>query len=194
MKRIIVITFDPEANVWDGLSKLIDLDSNVEVLLPVTAHGKFIDSALLAIREAAVPFRIYLSADETLGGLHELGAELITICDNPIKTVLNQIAPDDILAMVWDESIEAHLTLHSLEDFGLDAWNISNGLEVIEIDYEEDSTEDLFEAMQNSMSIFVEDLANYVVSSVLDVITETVMDRIKEEEGDDDMGIFEDDE
>jgi hypothetical protein len=192
LKKIAVITFDPEANVWDGLSKLIDLDSDVEVLIPVTSHGKFVDSALLAIREAAVPFRIYLSVEETIGSLHEIGAELVTICEDPIKAILNQITPDDILAMVWDDSTRAHLTLHSLEDFGIDAWDISNGLDVIEVDYEEESTEDLFEMMQNSMSVFVEDLANYMISSVLDVITESVMERIQEDDGKKDIDIFED--
>ena len=189
MKKIAVITFDPEANVWDGLSKLIDLDSDVEVLIPVTAHGKFVDSALLAIREASVPFRIFLSVEETLGSLHELGAEFVTICEDPIKSIINQITPDDILAMVWDDSTRAHLTLHSLEDYGVDAWNIADGLDVIEIDYSEETTEDLFETMQNSMAIFVEDLANYMISNVLDVITDAVMERMQEEN---EMNILED--
>ena len=103
------------------------------------------------------------------------------------------ITPDDILAMAWDDSDEAHMTLHSLEDFGLEMWNIKGTLNPIEMDYTEDTTEELFDAMQESLVGFIDVFAAYIASSVLDTLMDTITERLEQELGTKDINPFGDD-
>jgi hypothetical protein len=103
------------------------------------------------------------------------------------------ITPDDILAMAWDDSDEAHMVIHSLEDFGLEMWNIKGTLNAIEMDYTEDTTEELFDAMQESLTSFIEVFSAYIASSVLDTLMDTITARLEEELGSKDINPFGDD-
>ena len=115
------------------------------------------------------------------------------LCSNPIQEITNQLRPEDVLAIVWDDSPEAHLVIHSLEDFALETWNIEDGLEPIEIDYNDDAdTEDLYDQMSAQMHLFVDSLAAYLVSAVVDALTESLAQRIAEDEGKKDISPFED--
>jgi len=90
------------------------------------------------------------------------------------------VHPYDVLALVWDDSTDAHITLHTLEDFGLESWDISNGLDIIEIDDSDETADELFEAVQDSMAAFVDNLSAYVVTTVLDALTQSVNNHIDE--------------
>ena len=163
-----------------------------EVLIPVITRGIFTETAINAVKEQGIDFKIYLDVETTVDGLEE-DSDQIIICVNPIKELLNLITPDDILAMAWDDSDEAHMTLHSLEDFGLEMWNIKGTLNPIEMDYTEDTTEELFDAMQESLSGFIDVFAAYIASSVLDTLMDTITARLEQELGTKDINPFGDD-
>jgi len=191
MQRVAVISFDEHADVTEGLEQLLEKYDEVHVLLAVANNNNFVKSALKAMLSYDVSFTLYVSETE---GIEHIPHENITICSNPINEVMRQIEPHDILAMVWDDSLEAHAILHSLEDYGLEMWDITDGLDPIEIDYSEESeTEELFDAMTSTLNLFAESLAAYVTSAVLDVLTDTIRDRLAEEGDMKDISPFDDD-
>jgi len=192
MKRMILLTFDPSADVYYPLVELLGKQDVSEVLIPVITRGVFTETAINAVKEQGVDFKIYLDVETTIDGLEEESDQII-ICTNPIKELLNLITPDDILAIAWDDSDEAHMVIHSLEDFGLEMWNIKGTLNPIEMDYTEDTTEELFDAMQESLTSFIEVFSAYIASSVLDTLMDTITARLEEELGSKDINPFGDD-
>ena len=192
MKRVILLTFDPSADVYYPLVELLGKEDVSEVLIPVITRGVFTETAINAVKEQGIDFKIYLDVETTMDGLED-DSDLITVCVNPIKELLNLITPDDILAMAWDDSDEAHMTLHSLEDFGLEMWNIKGTLNPIEMDYTEDTTEELFEAVQESLTSFVEVFSAYIASTVLDTLMDTITQRLEQELDSKDINPFGDD-
>ena len=189
MKRMILLTFDPSADVYYPLVELLGKEDVSEVLIPVITRGIFTETAINAVKEQGTDFKIYLDVETTMDGLEE-ESEQITICSNPIKELLNLITPDDILAIAWDDSDEAHMTIHALEDFGLEMWNINGTLNPIEMDYTEDTTEDLYDVMQDSLLIFIESFSAYMASAVLDTLMDTITARLEEELGSKDINPF----
>jgi hypothetical protein len=191
MKRVAVISFDDNADVTDGLEELLDKYDDIHVMLAVVGNNLFVKSALKAMLSYDVSFTLYVSETE---GIEHIPHESITICSNPVKEIMRHIEPHDVLAMVWDDSLEAHAVLHSLEDFGLEMWDITDGLDVIEIDYDdEDTTDDLYDIMTTTLNLFAESLTAYVTSAVLDVLADTIKNRMEEEDDMKDISPFDDD-
>jgi hypothetical protein len=118
----------------------------------------------------------------------------VTFCANPIKEVIRNVNVGDVLGIVWDDSDEVHTVLHSLEDYGLDTWDITDGLDLIEIDYEDDDfrTEDLHVVMVNSLALFAESITAYVTSAVMDILTDTIRERLEEDRDSKDISPFDD--
>jgi hypothetical protein len=189
---MILLTFDPSADVYYPLVELLGKEDVSEVLIPVITRGVFTETAINAVKEQGVDFKLYVDVETTIDGLED-DSEQITICSNPIKELLNLITPDDILAMAWDDSDEAHMIIHSLEDFGLEMWNIKGTLNAIEMDYTEDTTEELFDAMQESLTSFIEVFSAYIASSVLDTLMDTITERLEQELDTKDINPFGDD-
>lgn len=193
MKRIILLTFDSTADVYGPLTELLNKQEEpLEVFIPVITRGAFTESAMKAVQDKNLPFQIFLDVETTIDGLEEV-AEQVIICANPIKELINRVTPDDILAIAWDDSDEAHMIIHSLEDFALEMWNIKGTLNLIEMDYTEDTTEDLYDLMQEHLSVFIETFAAYISSAVLDTLMDTITDRLEQEIGSKDINPFGDD-
>ena len=191
MQRIAVISFEDNADVTEGLELLLEKYDEVHVMLAVSGNNNFVRTALKAMLSYDITFTLYVSETE---GIEHIPHENITICSNPIKEVMRQIEPHDVLAMVWDDSLESHAVLHSLEDYGLEMWDITDGLDIIEIDYDDDrETEELYDIMTTTLNLFAESLAAYVTSAVLDVLTDTIRERLAEEDDMKDISPFDDD-
>lgn len=189
--QIAVVSFKENIDVYDGLSELIVKHPNAKILLPVLSNNKFVKSALKAILESSSSFQLFFSEE---GAIDEaVKADDITFCVDPNREIMRQVVPNDVLALVWDDSTEAHIALHALEDFGLETWNIADGLDVIEVDYSEETTDEIRDDMYNHLHDFIESLANYITSQVLDVLTEEIAERLKEDETTKDISPFEDD-
>lgn len=182
MNRIVVLPFK-DADVEEGLRRLIALNPGALVVLPVMEDGKdlYRISALKAITDSKAKYHLFFT--EGSEGIDQLvlGAEDITICSSPIKEILREITTQDVLAMAWEDCIEAHLALHAVEDFAIEVWNIADGLDMIEVDFDDDDTDALFEDMQEKLSDFIEAFASYITAGVLDVLTATLKQRIEED-------------
>ena len=189
MKQLAVLSFNTEADVYEGLSKLLVKHPGVSVLLPIVEYGAFAKSAVKAVFESGHKLHFFLSESASIEDIAVV-AEDITHCVDPNREIIRHIQTEDVLGIVWDESAEAHVALHALEDYGLETWNIYDGLEVIEIDYSEETVEDLQDAMMDSLKSFVESMTEYVTMSVLEVLTETIAQRLKEEDEGRDISPF----
>ena len=183
--NIVVISFDPDVDVTAGLQALSVKYPKAKFLIAIEEYGQFAKTAVKAAMELG-NFHLYFSEEASIQ--EPVHKDQITFCNNPIKEMTRQITFEDVLAIVWDESLDVHAVVHSLEDFGIDMWDISDGLDIIELDYDGDeSTDELYEIMTNSLEVFAQSLAAYITSTVLDVLTETIRERMAED--DDTRGI-----
>ena len=190
MKRIIVLPFK-DADVRDGFRRLLQLHPGATVVLPVApALPLFMESSYSIMSESNSNYHLFFTdGDDGIDALI-LKAQDVTMCNNPLKEIIREITSEDVLAMVWDDSIEAHLALHAVEDFAIETWNIEDGLEPIEVDFDDDDTDILYEEMQETLSQFIEAFATYITAGVLDVITKTIEAKLKDDEGKKDINPF----
>lgn len=180
--NIAVISFQ-DLCVDEGMLELINKygkDKELRVLLPVTgSENHFAESIMEVCRDHSVKVTCFIVNAMDIDHIL-LNADDIVITDNPVKEIVRQITTEDTLGIVWDDSPQAHFILHAIEDFGIEVWDITEGLDQIEVEFTE-SQEDVYKAMMDSMAIFVEHMADYIMTSVLDVLAETVAKRIEED-------------
>lgn len=180
--NIAVISFQ-DVCVDEGILKLINKygkDKELRVLLPVTgSENHFAESVMDVCRDHSIKVTCFIVNAMDIDHIL-LNADDIVITDNPVKEIVRQITVEDALGIVWDDSPQAHFILHAIEDFGIEVWDITEGLDQIEVEFTE-SQEDVYKAMMDSMAIFVEHMADYIMTSVLDVLAETVAKRIEED-------------
>jgi hypothetical protein len=190
MKRILVLPFK-DGDVEDGLRRLISLNPQSLVVFPVMAeYPTFVLSTAKALQDTKAKYHLFFTDGDNADAL-ALGAEDITLCSTPLKEILREVTSEDVIALVWEDSLEAHLALHAVEDFAIETWNIENGLEVIEVEFDDDSESDLlFEEMQEALSTFIEAFATYITSGVLDTLSQAVEERLKENMGKKDFNPF----
>jgi hypothetical protein len=191
MKQIALISFDTEVDVSVGLAKLIEKHPDAKVLVPIVESGMFSKSVIKAVFESGLPMHFFMSEEASIEDVAVV-AEDITFCVDPNREVMRHIKPEDILGIVWDDSAEAHIVLHALEDYGLETWSITDGLDTVDIDYDVDELSDIKSEMIESLETFVEKMTEFVTLSVLDVLTETIAARIQEDENNKDIDPFKD--
>lgn len=190
MKKIIVMPFK-DGDVKDGMRRLIQLNKDAVVVFPVMELPQFSTSLIKVLEETGAKYHLFFT--DGSDGIDDLvlKAHDITMCLNPMKEITREITADDILAMVWEDSIEAHLTLHAVEDLAIEAWNIDDGLEPIEVEFDDDDESDmLYEEMQEALSNFIEAFATYISNGVLNTLAKAVEERLKEDMGKKDIDPF----
>jgi len=189
--RIILLSYNNDVDVSEGLSALFNLHPELtEVLIPVIEDGVFAQSAINSAKQMFRKFKIYFAENGILNNFAD--AEDITLCGNPNKEIIRQVQPGDVLALVWDDSHTIHMALHSLEDFGLETWDISNGLEPIEVPYGDDGDDpsEMYEQVVEGMNTFLEKMVSFITASVLDVLSDTIKKRIEEDDDHKDISPF----
>ena len=185
MQRIIVLDFDNN-DVTLGLTELVKTYPKSLLLIPVTVNRTFVETAIQVAIDNDCSYSLYFSDADDLTEKHEKLAQDIVIASNPVKEVIREITPDDILAIAWDDSVEAHMVLHSVEDFGLETWNILGELQPLEIESGDDS-DDLYEDMQEALTHFIDVFAAYIAAGVIETIGKTVESFILEHSNRDDL-------
>lgn len=171
MKRIMVFGFDG-TDVSKGLKELIQKNPGASVFIPVMDNFKFAESAVRTAKEENAKYQIYFSDAGDEVDQMILGADDITVCVNPVKEILREITSEDVVAVVWDDSVEAHLVLHAVEDYGVETWDISDGLDPLTV--ERGDSDDLYEEMQEKMQDFIEIFAAYITAGVLEQLTSSI--------------------
>lgn len=190
MKRIIVMPFK-DGDVNEGMRRLIQLNKDAIVVFPVMELPQFRTSITKVLEETGVKYHLFFTdGSDGIDNL-VLKAHDITMCLNPLKELTREITADDVLAMVWEDSIEAHLVLHAVEDLAIETWNVDDGLEPVEVDFDDDDESDmLYEEMQEAMSNFIEAFATYITNGILNTLSKAVEERLREDMGKKDINPF----
>jgi hypothetical protein len=196
--KIAIISFQ-DIDVTNGIDDLFDKYGVEEttVLLPILKRDKlFTQSVIDACLDHGVKVHCFFTSAEGLD--HILNkADDITVIDNPVKEVLLQLNTGDSLGLVWDDSPQAHFALHTVEDLALDTWDITDGIDVLEIDqddFSDMSNKELHDSMHKHLGMFVDLLASFVASTVMDSLSEAVAAHIEDSENKRDISPFRDDE
>jgi len=181
--NVAIISFE-DICIEEGVEKLIEkYGKDIKVFLPVTGkENHFAESVMDTCKAYDVKVTCFIT--NAVGIDHLLiDSEDIVITDNPVKEIIRQISINDAIGVVWDDSPQAHYILSAVEDFGVDVWDVTDGLDPIEIDYDDMSSDDLYENMALSMMAFVHAMSEFITSAVLDSLSEAVAERIQEAEG-----------
>jgi hypothetical protein len=179
--NIAVVSFE-DVCVDDGVTALLNkYGKEVTVFIPVTGNeNHFAESVIEVCKELDVKTTCFIVNASDIDHIL-VEANDIVVTDNPVKEMIRQITVNDVLGIVWDNSPMAHFLLSAVEDFGIETWDITNGLDKIEIDYTDEPVEIIRERMIESMNVFVEHMADYVMTSVLDVLSDEVAKRLLED-------------
>jgi hypothetical protein len=179
--NIAVISFE-DVCVDDGVMQLIEkYGKEVNVFIPVTGNeNHFAESVMNICKDYDIKTTCFIANASEIDHIL-VDADDIVITDNPVKEMIRQINVDDVLGIVWDNSPMAHFILSAVEDFGIETWDITDGLDQIEIDYTDEPVEIIRQRMIESMNVFVEHMADYVMTSVLDVLSDEVAKRLLED-------------
>ena len=180
-----------DGDVQDGMRRLIQLTPEAVVVFPVVEMPIFTESMVSILEETNAKYHLFFTDGSDGIDSLVLKAHDLTMCSNPIREITREITAEDILAMVWEDSIEAHLTLHAVEDLAIETWNIEDGLEPIEVEFDDDDESDvLYEEMQDALSNFIESFATYITNGVLNTLSKAVEERIREDMGKKDVDPF----
>ena len=185
MQRIVVISFNNK-DVTKGLTELVQRYPGKQLVIPVTDNHTFVASAVDVAIKNNSPYTIFFSEMDEFTESITSKAINSTVSSNPIREMLREVTIEDMIAISFDESIEAHMALHSVEDYGLEVWDISGKLEIIEI--EQGDSDDLYGTMQDAFSNFIDVFAAYITAGVLESLTKSIDSMIHE---DDDLDPFE---
>ena len=184
MKRLIVVSFK-DVDVSIGLDQLIRKYPDSKVAFPmIEENDTFYQIVVQVCKNNNIPMHFFIPEVGDDVQVHPINGNEVTISSNPIKELLRNVHPDDILALVWDDSIECHMALHSVEDYGLEAWDITEGLDPIEVDYSDgDIKSEMFTDMMDSMQDFVEKMTLYVTANILESLNQVIgenLDHLKD--------------
>ena len=193
MKRISVVSFQ-DIDVSDGLEQLVMMYDDPFILFPITKNRIFVESVWNVIKKHGVEFHAYFSESSDFTDTILSGSKHFTKVSSPIKEVIKMInIPEDVLAIAWDDSPEAHTVLHSVEDYGVETWSILDGLDVIDVDSTpEDMDEDeVLDLIEDTFMGLVELMAGYITTKVVTLLTQEVNAHIDNMEGRNDVDPFE---
>jgi hypothetical protein len=191
--NVAIISFE-DTCIDEGVEKLIEkYGKDINVFLPVTGKENHFAESVIDICKA-YDVKVTCFITNAVGIDHLLiDSEDIVITDNPVKEIIRQISINDAIGLVWDDSPQAHYILSAVEDFGVDVWDVTDGLDPIEIDYDDKSSDELYDNMALAMMTFVHAMSEFITSSVLDALSEAVAERLQESESRD-INPFGDDE
>lgn len=194
----IAIFSEEDLDVERGIDQLITKysEQSPEVIFPVKAgYDYYSQSIIRKCIENKVKVTAYFKNAEGLDHLLKQ-ADDIVICDDPVQEVLRQLSPGDSVGIVWTDSIEDHLVLHTIEDLALDVWDITEGIDPIEIEdpFVGMDSDDLHDGMHKALALFVDMLAAFIASSVMESLSQAVIERVMDHESKRDISPFDDEE
>ena len=186
--NIAVISFS-DVDVTDGVNLLANhyKDKNPRILLPVLKpNEKFTQSVLKSSLENELKITCFF---ESAVGLDHIlkQADDITLSEHPVKESVDHLKAGDALAIVWDDGPLCHVIVHSIEDLALDTWDITDGLDELQLDdigFDMDA-DNLHDEMISTMGKFVDLMCAFVASTVMNSLSEAVAEHIMLSEEDD---------
>lgn len=154
--RLIIISFK-DTDISDGLGKLLALPgkSFTEVLAPHISED-FIKRIEQVAEQYDVPVSIA-----------------------PPVALSSLIQQDDVLAFSWDNTEAIHKAFLSVEDFGLECWDVSEGLASIETVPEE---EDLEEVLVSSFMNLMDAMTDYITENIMAMMEHQIQHMMEEDD------------
>jgi len=134
MTRLLIVGSADDIDVTVGLRQLLDKKVIAEIVLPSSEPNETQDQIILTASEKGIPV--------STGG--------------DLDTLMEVFVADDILAVAWDESDECFEAIEWAHDKGLDIWDISNGLNIVDT--------------QTELADFTESLSALIYKMVMDQI------------------------
>lgn len=169
-----------DIDVSEGLQELVDSCEGEEVtfLMPlIKPLPVFFGSVIKVAKESPnVKLKSFFVSAEGYDQYLKYADDL-AVCENPAREIIRSLTPVDTIAIVWDDSPQAHFVVHAVEDLALEMWDISDGLmELDEADlgYNSLDSEELHDELINTMGKFVDLLAAFVANTVMDSLSEAV--------------------
>ena len=179
----IALFSDENLDVSKAVDQLISEYSEQapEILFPVKVNfDEFSQSVIRKCLENRVKCTAYF---KDANGLEHIlkQADDITITEEPVQEVLRQLGPKDAVGIVWTDSINDHLIVHTVEDLALDIWDITDGIDPIEMDdpFMEMDPDALHDAMHKTLSVWVDMMSAYIATTVMDTIGQAVLENIQ---------------
>lgn len=195
--KIAIVSFQ-DIEVTDGIEELLEQYDHVDevtVLIPILKKDKeFTGTAIKACKEHGAKVHLFFASAEGLDDyLKE--ADDLTVTENPVKSVLHQLTVEDSLGLVWDDSPQAHFALHAVEDLAIETWDITEGLDVLEIDpddFADMTANEIHKAMHKALGTFVDLMAAFIAETVMQSLSEAVAEHIMDSETKRDISPFDD--
>lgn len=141
MSRLLIVGGADDMDVTVGLRLLLDKKKVLEIVLPANEPNETHDQILITASEKSIPVRT--------------GEEL--------DSLMQVFVAEDVLAVVWDESDECFEAIEWAHEKGLDIWDISNGLNIVDT-----GIEALEEHLEHVLADFTDSLAALIYKMVID--------------------------
>lgn len=186
----------------DYSENIVDLfdqygDENLTVLVPIiTPLPKFLEGIVKAVTERKKTFpetvlKFFFTSAEGYDSYLKYADDLI-VTDGPMKEILRHLTTEDMVGIAWTDTAPCHYILHSIEDLGIEALDISNDLMPIEtddFDFELDG-EELHDRLLDTMGEFVDLLAAFVANTVMESLGQAVAEHLLNAEHESDKKDF----
>ena len=195
----IALFSDDDLDVSVGLDLLITkyAEQSPEVIFPAKVNqDDYTQSIIRKCLENSVKVTMYFKNAEGLDHLLKQTDDFI-LCEDPVQEVLRQLTLGDAVGIVWTDSLTDHLVVHNVEDLALDIWDITDGIDFIEMDDDPFigmNPDDLHAGMHKAMDVFIDMMAAYIASTVMDSLGQAVMEHLLDQEDKKDISPFDEQE
>jgi hypothetical protein len=195
----IALFSDDDLDVSVGLDLLITkyAEQSPEVIFPAKVNqDDYTQSIIRTCLENSVKVTMYFKNAEGLDHLLKQTDDFV-LCDDPVQEVLRQLTLGDAVGIVWTDSLTDHLVVHNVEDLALDIWDITDGIDSIEMDDDPFigmNPDDLHAGMHKAMDVFIDMMAAYIASTVMDSLGQAVMEHLLDQEDKKDISPFDEQE
>jgi hypothetical protein len=195
----IALFSDDDLDVSVGLDLLITkyAEQSPEVIFPAKVNqDDYTQSIIRKCLENSVKVTMYFKNAEGLDHLLKQTDDFI-LCEDPVQEVLRQLTLGDAVGIVWTDSLTDHLVVHNVEDLALDIWDITDGIDSIEMDDDPFigmNPDDLHAGMHKAMDVFIDMMAAYIASTVMDSLGQAVMEHLLDQEDKKDISPFDEQE
>ena len=195
----IAVFSDDDLDVAEGIDQLLTKysEQSPEVLFPVkTDYDDFSQSIIRKCLENQVKVTAFLSDATDVGHIIKQ-VDSFVVCEDPVNDLLRQLSTGDAVGIVWTDSLTDHLIIHTVEDLALDTWDITDGMDPIEMDenpFLGMDPDDLHDGMHKALGVFVDMMSAFIASTVMESLGQAVVQHLNEQVDKKDISPFDDEE
>ena len=195
----IAVFSDDDLDVALGIDQLLTKysEQSPEVLFPVkTDYDEFSQSIIRKCLENQVKVTAFLSDATDVGHIIKQ-VDSFVVCEDPVSDLLRQLSTGDAVGIVWTDSLTDHLIIHTVEDLALDTWDITDGMDPIEMDDNRfvcKDPDELHDGMHKALGVFVDMMSAFIASTVMESLGQAVVQHLNEQIDKKDISPFDDEE